>query len=244
MKHRLCLREPVNPSTPESGHRLNLAADQAHYLGRVLRLRTGAAVRIFDGRGREWQAEIDQIDGKRATLLLGPLIRDEAPPAPLILAQAWLKGSALDAVVQKSVELGATGIWLVDAERSNVKADPKRRENKLTHLSRVIQSAAEQCETVWLPELTAAGTLGDVVAVRRPGRTLFLDPGGRPLASEGPEPLTLLIGPEGGWSEAERALIHAEDSVETVGLGSLIVRAETAPLAVLAAVRQAWSWSR
>lgn len=244
MKHRLCLREPVSPSTPESGHRLDLAADQAHYLGRVLRLKTGANLRTFDGHGREWQAEIDQIDGKRATLILGPLIRDEPPPAPLILVQAWLKGSALDAVVQKSVELGATGIWLVDAQRSNVKADPKRRDNKLTHLSRIVQSAAEQCETVWLPELRAAGTLGNVIARDRPGRTLFLDPGGRPLASEAPEPLTLLIGPEGGWSDAERSLIQTEDSVETVGLGSLVLRAETAPLAVLAAVRQAWNWSR
>lgn len=244
MKHRLWVGALVSPASDASGSQLNLSDDQAHYLTRVLRLKAGARLAVFDGCGREWLAEVEQIERKRVSLTIHSLIRDEQPPTPLVLVQSWLKGSAMDAVVQKSVELGATAIWLLDADRSNVKADERRRQNRLAHLGRVIQSAAEQCETLWLPDLSTAGSLAQVLGRTRPGRTLFLDLGGRPINSDGPEPLTLLIGPEGGWSENEQTLIEADDSVETVGLGALTLRAETAPLAVLSAVRQLWQWSR
>jgi 16S rRNA (uracil1498-N3)-methyltransferase len=82
------------------------------------------------------------------------------------------------------------------------------------------------------------------LALERPGRTLFLDLGGQPLNTDTPEPLTLVIGPEGGWADAERALVQGADDVEIVGLGPLTLRAETAPLAVLAAIRQSWGWQR
>ncbi len=244
MKHRLCVDEHVSAAGDTPGTELDLSDDQAHYLARVLRLKAGARLGVFDGRGREWHAEVGRIERKHVSLILHDLVRDEPPPTPLVLVQSWLKGSAMDAVVQKSVELGATAIRLLDAERSNVKADERRRQNKLTHLERVIQSAAEQCETLWLPTLTVAQSLAEILDGPRAGRTLFLDPGGRSISSDGPEPLTLLIGPEGGWSDRERALAEADDSVETVGLGPLTLRAETAPLAALSAVRQLWNWSR
>lgn len=244
MKHRLCVGEHVTSTGDTPGTEFNLPDDQAHYLARVLRLKAGARLNVFDGCGREWLAEVDRIERKRVSLILHNLVRDEPPPTPLVLVQSWLKGSAMDAVVQKSVELGATAIRLLDADRSNVKTDERRRQNRLAHLERVIQSAAEQCETLWLPTLTVAQSLAEILESPRPGRTLFLDPGGRSISSGGPEPLTLLIGPEGGWSDPERARAQADDSVETVGLGPLTLRAETAPLAVLSAVRQLWNWSR
>lgn len=249
MKHRLCLaesgsHEPGRLSGTEPGTIIDLTTSEAHYLGRVLRLRSGAAIGLFDGNGSEWLAELRIIDGRKASATITALTRSEDRPAPLVLVQSWLKGSALDAVVQKSVELGATAIWLLDADRANVKADERRRANKLTHMQRILRSASEQCETLWLPELRPAGTLEEVLAADRPGRTLFLDLDYPPLESAGPEPLTVLIGPEGGWSDEERALAEGSDSVELAGLGPLTLRAETAPLAVLAAIRQSWNWQR
>ena len=103
---------------------------------------------------------------------------------------------------------------------------------------------AEQCETRWLPALTEVGSLHDLLDTDRPGRTLFLDPGGAPLVTTAPEPLTVVIGPEGGWSDAERSKAGSIEGLEVTGLGPLTLRAETAPLAVLAAIRQSWGWQR
>ncbi len=232
-------RDAIGPDT-----QLALDSEQTHYLTRVLRLRAGAAVGLFDGAGTEWPAELAEASGRRAQVIVRGAGEQAAAPSPLILVSSWLKGSAMDQVVQKSVELGATAIWLLDAERSNIRSDAKRRTNKLAHLERVARAAAEQCETRWLPPLIEAGDAAALLDRERPGRTLVLDPGGTPLASAAPEPLTLVIGPEGGWSDTERALFRAAEGVEIAGLGPLTLRAETAPLAVLAAVRQSWGWQR
>ncbi len=226
------------------GTQLELTREQAHYLGRVLRLTSGAEIGLFDGAGSEWPATLTDMDGRHARASVIGKARTEPAPAPLVLVQGWLKGSAMDAVVQKSVELGATAIWLLEADRSNVRTDASRRKNKLAHLERVARSAAEQCETLWLPELTPMGRLSEVLTAPRPGRTLFFDLSSPPFTTTGPEPLTLLIGPEGGWSDAERAQVLEAADVERVGLGPLTLRAETAPLAVLSAVRQSWGWQR
>ncbi len=244
MKHRLCLPDLAKGDAIEPGTLITLSREHAHYLGRVLRLKPGAGLAVFDGAGSEWPAEIASFDGRDACVVVRGDAQHDPAPTPLVLASSWLKGSAMDAVVQKSVELGATAIWLLDAERSHFKVDEKRRANKLAHLERVAHSAAEQCETRWLPAIVEAGTLADLLARPRPGRTLILDPGGPPLISHNPEPLTLAIGPEGGWSEAERALIEAAQEAEVAGLGPLTLRAETAPLAALAAIRQSWGWRR
>jgi 16S rRNA (uracil1498-N3)-methyltransferase len=245
VKHRLCLPEQLGSADVKPGRRLPLDASHAHYLGRVLRLRRGAEVALFDGRGREWSATVTDIAAKVAEVEINAASRQDPEPTRLILAQSWLKGAAMDTVVQKSVELGATAIWLFDAARSNVKVDANRRAGRVGHLTRVVVSAAEQCEALWLPSLTTFADLAAVLAQDRPGRTLFLDPGAAPLnAGSAPEPLTLLVGPEGGWSDAERSEARADPTVTHVGLGTLILRAETAPLAALAAIRQAWAWRR
>ena len=244
MKHRLCLPELTEREAMTPGATVTLSREQAHYLGRVLRLKPGAEFGLFDGAGKEWPAELAELSNRAATAVIRGTSQPEATPVPLVLVASWLKGSAMDTVVQKSVELGATAIWLLDAARSNYKADAKRRGNKLAHLERVARSAAEQCETRWLPALTEVGDLDALLSMDRPGRTLFLDPGGAALSTLAPEPLTLVIGPEGGWSDAERTAVSGREGLEVTGLGPLTLRAETAPLAVLAAVRQCWGWQR
>ncbi len=241
MKHRLCLAGDTDLAAL-SDRDLTLDRDQSHYLTRVLRLGPGAELGLFDGRGREWRGVLIATAGKRATVEVGAIIRETPAPAPLILAMGWLKGSAMDRVLQKAVELGATGLWLVEAERSNVSLKGDRRKQKLTHYERILMSAAEQCETLWLPKLEVTGTVSETLARERPVQGFLLDPGAPVFApGQDPEPVLLLIGPEGGWSDGERAAAVAA-GLTAAGLGALTLRAETAPLAVLAALKQSWGW--
>lgn len=243
MKHRLCL--PELNGTADAGRRIELGREHAHYLGRVLRLKPGTALGVFDGQGSEWQAVVVSLSTNTASVIIESVARTEPRPAALVLAQAWLKGSAMDTVVQKAVELGVTEIRPVLTEHSNIRFDAQRMARKLAHLERVVVNAAQQCRTLWLPPMTPVGSLSELLATDRPGKTLFFDPGQAPPdPGESPEPLTLIMGPEGGWSDGERALATADDSVLAAGLGPLVLRAETAPLAALAAIRQSWGWRR
>lgn len=244
MKHRLFRPELAEAPEPGTGAPITFDREQAHYLCRVLRLKPGAEIGVFDGAGREWRARLQSAEPRHCEAILEGLARTSNRPTPLVLALSWLKGSALDSVIQKAVELGATGIWLIDAERGNVKLDGRRRANRIAHLTKIVSSAAEQCETLWRPELTERGTLAEVLNDAAGLQVVLLDTQAPVLTvAEEPAPLLLLVGPEGGWSDAERHLALREGAVRA-GLGGLTLRAETAPLAALAAIRHSWGWER
>lgn len=239
MKHRLYVPAPISAHQP-----LELDRERAHYLTRVLRLRRDEQIECFDGAGRAWLATLEAASPRTATLRVGDLLSTEPPPAPrLHLVQGLLKGSAMDLVVQKATELGATDIWPVTAERSNVPTAAERLERKQQHWQRIIESAAEQCGALHLPRLHPVSKLRDFLAHPPPdGALTLLDPDSPPLPLSLPRaPTCLLIGPEGGWSPAERQAATAAGAVR-YALGSRILRGETAPLAVLAAVRHGWGW--
>lgn len=238
MKHRLHHPPPI-----ESGAALTLDRDRAHYLTHVLRLRRGAGIECFDGAGRAWVATLADADRRSATLVIGELIAEEPPPEPALhLVQGLLKGSAMDTVVQKATELGATDIWPVIAERSNVPTDPERLARKHEHWQKVIVSATEQCGALYLTRLHETRSLWEFWESGPEGRTLFLDPASEPLPRDLPrQPLVVMIGPEGGWADSELGTAQAH-GVSNVGLGHRVLRAETAPLVVLSAVRHSWGW--
>ena len=147
----------------------------------------------------------------------------------------------MDTVMQKACELGASRIVVLTTERSNGQLDTGRVDNQLRHWQRILISAAEQSGRLHLPGLIGPATLTEALtddATRR----ILLHPGA-PLLDAGTEPtaLTLAVGPEGGWSDAERRWARGRD-VEIAGLGEVTLRAETAPLAALAAVRHSWRW--
>jgi 16S rRNA (uracil1498-N3)-methyltransferase len=236
-------RRIYHPPPLESGQRLELDRERAHYLTRVLRLRRGETVECFDGRGSAWQAALAAATARSAVLVLGERVACEPEPEPAVhLLQGLLKGAAMDLVVQKAVELGATDLWPLKADRSNVGTDDERAARKRGHWARVIESAAEQCGALHLTRLHNTVTLGTVLA-SPPAPLLLLDPGGPALPLSLPRaPVALLIGPEGGWSAAERDRCAAA-GIERFGLGRRVLRAETAPLAALAALRHGWGWA-
>ena len=236
----------LHPEQVASDERvIELTREQVHYLGRVLRLKTNASLLCFNGGGVEWRSRILALDGRTGRIELEAIQREQPPVrTALTLAISWLKGAAMDTVVQKATELGVDILQVLYTERSNVTLDARRTGNKLRHWQQIAISAAEQSNRLYLPEVLPPVSLTELLQQPGESRLLMLDLDA-PILEVGTQPqaLTMLVGPEGGWSDAERQLAE-QKGVERAGLGNLILRAETAPLAALAVVQHCWGWQR
>jgi len=201
-----------------------------HHLARVLRLRSGDALCVCDGRGRWRTASFGEPLGG-----LGPVNHTPAPSPALTVAVAMAKGSRTELVVRKLTELGVDTIALLHTERSVVRWSSADTPGRLERMERVAREAAMQSRRLWLP--TVVGPLSASEVVTQGGASVAMaEPGGSAL---GAGITTVLVGPEGGWSPAELAL-----DVPTVGLGRTVLRIETAAMAVgalLCARRDGWA---
>lgn len=223
---------------------LTLDPDRSHYLCRVLRQRRGDQVLLFCGDGNGYDARIDSADARACEVHVGAVIATQgAPRLRLHLAQSMIKGDRLDFVLQKATELGVTDVWLVETQRTEVHIEGPRVARRETHWQRILESAAEQSGRLRLPALHAPVALTDLLA-QPPAQQLFLlDPGAPPMAGAPAfDDTLLLVGPEGGFSDEERGAALARGA-RAMGMGDLILRADTAPIAALAVLRQAWGWS-
>lgn len=220
---------------------LSLTAEQARYLGLVLRLREGDVVEVFDGRGTRLSARLSPLGGELA-LRLGEPARDEEAKSSIVLAQALSKGEKLDWVVQKATELGVSRIVPFAAERSVVKLSAERGAARVERLRRIAQEAARQCGRADVPEVDAPAAWSDLLALPKEDpalRAVLLDadPGLPPLGQLDPGPRVLLaVGPEGGFSSGEREEAAAAGFL-AASLGRRVLRTETAGLAALAVVQ-------
>ncbi len=237
-KRRLHVNVQLAPNSS-----LTLDPDRSHYLCRVLRQRRGDRVLLFSGDGNGYEAEVQNADTRACEVHVGAATEHDPPPRlRLHLAQALIKGERFDFVMQKATELGVTDIWPLETERTEVHIEGPRVIRRETHWQRILESAAEQCGRLRLPILHAPLTLPALFQASLGARILLLDPGAPPLS--GAAPLTdtlLLVGPEGGFSDAERTSAQANGAL-SIGLGRFILRADTAPLAALAVLRQSWGW--
>lgn len=221
------------------GELVRLEPSQSRHLETVLRLAPGAELEIFDGRGSSWPARIESA----GVLRLGPRKDPEPGGADVWLAQALAKGEKLDLVVQKATELGATRILPLAVERSVVRLGEDRAERRVARLRRIAQEAARQSGRSDVPAVDAPCTLADLAGLLRdePGRRgLLLDRDEREVrlshAARGASRLLIVVGPEGGFTPAERAQA-VEAGFALVGLGRPVLRTETAGLAALAIVQ-------
>jgi 16S rRNA (uracil1498-N3)-methyltransferase len=210
----------------------------AHHAQRVLRLRAGDQITLFDGRGGEYPAMLESV-GKKLRVKVGehlPIERES--PLSITLYQALPAGDKMDWVVQKAVELGVSAVVPVSAARSVLKLSGERADRRVLHWQQVALSACEQCgrnrEVPVSPIVSLAEALVEVKSVSAfllaPGASLRV----RDLAP--PEgALAVFVGPEGGWSEAE---VHAARTAGVVPLsfGPRVLRTETAGLAALSAL--------
>ena len=208
----------------------------------VLRLREGDELVLFNGDGHDYHARLSLVE-KRASRARVHTVTANPSESPLAitLVQGVAKGDHMDYSIQKAVELGVSEILPVVTERSILKADEKRLERKLEHWQGVIISACEQCGRSRVPTLGPISRL-DAWLAQAPANSFVLDPTApTPLAADTPRPdaCTVLVGPEGGLTEAEVAAARTA-GLTPIRLGPRILRTETAASSILTALQ--WLW--
>nr|WP_314627349.1 16S rRNA (uracil(1498)-N(3))-methyltransferase [uncultured Noviherbaspirillum sp.] len=216
----------------------------AHHL-QVLRLETGAQVTLFDGRGGEYAATLAHLEKRRADAEIKLFIPREAElPQAITLAQALPEGSKMDWIVEKAVELGATAIQPLAAQRCVVRLSAERAAKKATHWQGIIVAAAEQCGRNRLPHLADTADFAGWISQHDMHRRVLLTPrADQPLSDwarhHPAQSVTLMIGPEGGFTEAEENAAMAQGALP-LSMGPRVLRTETAGLAALAALNALW----
>ncbi len=230
------------PQALSPGATVPLDEESAHYVRTVLRLKKGAELVVFNGEGGEYSAVLAEVCKETVSVVLGEFNpRDPESPLHTHLGLGISRGERMDLGIQKAVELGVSAITPLFAERCMVQLDDARKEQRLRHWRKVVQSACEQCGRNRLPEVFAPVRLEEWVE-RQAGLRLLLHPhGGRNLHELTPPsgPVCLLAGPEGGFAERERSFALAAGFIP-LRLGPRILRTETAALAALAAIQAVW----
>jgi 16S rRNA (uracil1498-N3)-methyltransferase len=240
------LSPPPRFHIPEAapGARVSLPEWSAHHAREVLRLRSGAAVRVFDGAGREYEAMLDSVTRKGVDARLGREV-EARPESPLhlVLAVSPLKGDRMELVIRMATELGVAEVWPVVTVRTDAAARPALRGTRHARWDRVASGAAEQCGRAVVPDVAPTITLDE--CLRRPfegQRVVLLETEGQPPLSSlplRPERVLLLVGPAGGFDRAEVERLTAA-GFHPAGLGPRILRAETAAVVAVAIFQALW----
>ncbi|MEX0366647.1 MAG: 16S rRNA (uracil(1498)-N(3))-methyltransferase [Ruegeria sp.] len=233
-KIRLYVEHPLAP-----GQSVALTREHAHYLFGVMRLSAGAPVALFNGRDGEWLAEVAEAGKRGGTLVCVEQTRPLQMPPDLWLFFAPIKKARTDFIVEKAAEMGAARIIPVQTEFTN--SERIRQDRLQAHAI----EAAEQCGGTFVPEVCAMQKLDRVLTDWPEGRQLMFcneaEVGSalRLAEHEKGRPWAILIGPEGGFSDRERARLAALPYSHVVSLGPRILRADTAAVAALTLWQQA-----
>ncbi|HTY03098.1 MAG TPA: 16S rRNA (uracil(1498)-N(3))-methyltransferase [Rhodocyclaceae bacterium] len=223
---------------------VDLPPEAAHHATKVLRMSEGDGVTLFDGRGGEWFGRLRRA-GKAVTVALETFDgADREPPITITLAQGLPAADKMDWIVQKGVELGVARIVPVVTRRSVIRLSGERMERRVAHWQAVAVAACEQCGRNRVPEVSALVDLPQFLgtaAVDNGIRLLLAPEAGARLADlpNPAGPVTLLVGPEGGFEEGEVAAA-ASTGFHALGLGPRVLRTETAGMAALVAMLTLW----
>ena len=226
--------------------RVALNRQDSRYLLRVLRLRAGAPVQLFDGQGNEFTGELESAQRDAASVLLKRRVEAiSESPIPITLAAAVPKGERMDYLLQKSVELGVARVQPLTLARSDVTLKPDRIARRMDHWKGVMRSACEQCGRATLPGLESPQTLGEFLSrdADRLSQRIVLHGQGvttlQALGAPANHQITLITGPEGGLTDEELSLCEQAKFTQ-VRLGPRTLRAETAGPAAIAALQTLW----
>jgi 16S rRNA (uracil1498-N3)-methyltransferase len=235
---RIYIEQPLS-----SGDNILLPQDKAHHLSHVLRIRVGDVITLFNDTGKEFNATISQLTKKSTEVEITDIreINNESS-LKIILCLAVSRGQHMDYSIQKAVELGVHTIVPVMSEYSNVKLQSERIQKKMTHWQSIIINATEQCGRVRITRLYEPVSFAECLDLSISKKRLILHPGTQqamPAITLNSEALTLMIGPEGGFSHEEIDAAIAKETIP-VNLGPRILRAETAVVTALSNAQQLW----
>ncbi len=234
---------------PHGSNRIFLDGKEHHHLSKVARLKPGEQVLLFDEGGRQYIANVEEIEKDKTSLLILETEQKQEYKVRITLAQVILKAKKMDLVIQKATELGTHLIVPIISDRTVVKIESKQ-EKKIERWKRIMIDASKQCGRSSVPEICAPERLDDFITKAKAQKRLCLsEQGGKPLREilmsplikriNIPSSIILLVGPEGGWTEKEEQDIM-KNSFEAVTLGLLTLRAETAAIVGLAMVSHFW----
>jgi 16S rRNA (uracil1498-N3)-methyltransferase len=231
-------RRFFDPQRFQASRPAELGPHASHHIGKVLRMRPGDPLTLFNGEGGEWSATIEAVDKKAVTVLPDAFLDlDRAAPRPVTLGLPLIKGDRMDFAIQKAVEMGAAAIQVLESERTEVRLKGERESKKLDHWRQVAISACEQCGLNRPPVVDGVMPLKTFIDQAQ-GLRLIAHPGEQPLdaaAVRDATTLSLLTGPEGGFSDDELAAAR-QAGFHGFALGERVLRAETAPVALLASL--------
>ncbi|MEJ0006571.1 MAG: 16S rRNA (uracil(1498)-N(3))-methyltransferase [Steroidobacteraceae bacterium] len=232
----------VYAEVPVGGRtQVELRGTAANHIARVLRLREGEPLILFDDMGGEYAAVVTALAREVVRVSVGEhTAGDRESPLHVTLAQGISRGERMDVVVQKATELGVKRIVPILAERTVVRLNEVQAENRLRHWRAIAVAACEQCGRNRLPQICPPMTLQQFLVSDLPeGLRLLLKADGRLKVRDLPasHAATVLIGPEGGLSPGEQTAAVAAQ-FQGLSLGPRILRTETAALAVLAIIQQ------
>jgi 16S rRNA (uracil1498-N3)-methyltransferase len=226
-----------------AGRLADLPAETAAYAVRVLRLRSGDPLVVFNGRGGEYRARLAAgSHGRTLVEVESHSDRECESPLPVTVGLGVSRGERMDHGLQKATELGAEALVPLLTERCVVQLDPERAASRLEHWRHILASACEQCGRNRLPRLGPVTPIADWLAQAGGGARFVLSPTGEASLRDLPAPtgpVVLLIGPEGGLAPAELALARSA-GFATLRLGPRTLRTETAVVAALAAIQGLW----
>ena len=235
------------PSVQHGGQVLALPADEAEHVRRVLRVKPGSAVRVFNGRGLEFEARVSAVDRRGVSVEVGaPVTAAPECRVHVILAQAVLKGDKIDDVIRDAVMMGVAVVQPILTARTDVPGRAFSRRGRAERWERIAIASAKQCGRAVVPEIHPPFSLSECLEAHRcDARIVLVEPA---VASSGsapggvvraPRSALVLIGPEGGWAPEEVAEAVAAGCVP-VTLGPRTLRADAAPLVALSVLQHVW----
>lgn len=206
-----------------------------HHWVKVLRAQVGETATLFNGRGGEYQATLTEINKKTAQVLIDSFNADDRTPAfTTLLGQVMSKGDRMDYAIQKAVELGVSQIQLLTSERCEMRLKYDRDQKKIDHWQGIAVAACEQCGLNRVPQVLAPLSIEQWLTTHLPATKLVLAPNKDQVnvLEHATKDVVLLIGPEGGLSEAE---IESANQVGFMNwcIGERVLRTETAPVVAL-----------
>jgi 16S rRNA (uracil1498-N3)-methyltransferase len=225
-----------------------LPDDEAQHLARVLRLRAGDTIAIFDGQGREALARVVSVTSRRVSVqVLEPRAPAPEPRVAVTLAQALLKSDKMDRVIRDAVMLGVSAVQPIVSRRTDVRMKAVKSGGRQDRWDRTVISSVKQCGRAIVPPVHEARELGDLLrSSAGQTRLMFVEPAAgsnvadvTTLEGQRPSEAIVLIGPEGGWDPQEIQEAAAAGA-QLLSFGGRVLRADAAGAAVISVLRYIW----